>query len=105
MNLHLLFLKFSCGDQCYNPRASGGGSDWNNCLCDSCQPYDAVLTVGHSCRGCAGSMSYPKEAPETRLTQKQQRPCERCATHYLRLTFRSVIKDGEQPLCHLFVVR
>jgi hypothetical protein len=65
---HTLFLRFSCGHQYYLPRVSGGVSDWSNCLCDACQPYDAVLTVGHSCRGCGGSMTYAKNAPQTRLT-------------------------------------
>jgi hypothetical protein len=67
---HLLFLTFSCGHQYYLPRVSGGVSDWSNCLCDSCQPYDAVLTINYLCRGCGGSMNYAKDAPQTRLTEQ-----------------------------------
>lgn len=70
MKPHLLFLKFSCGHQFCAPRVSGGVSDWMDCLCDSCQPYDAVLTIDHPCRGCGGSMNYSKNAPQTRLTEE-----------------------------------
>jgi hypothetical protein len=70
MKTHFLFLKFGCGHEYYFPRVSGGVSDWSNCLCDSCQPCDAVLTIEHPCRGCGGSMNYARNAPQTQLTQE-----------------------------------
>jgi hypothetical protein len=70
MKPHFLFLKFSCGHQFYALRVSGGVSDWMDCLCDSCQPYDAVLTIDHPCRACGGSMNYPRNAPQTPLTEQ-----------------------------------
>jgi hypothetical protein len=60
-NTHYLFFQFSCGHEYCSNRASGSVSDWENCLCDSCQPYHAIVVVNHPCRHCGGFFSVLQE--------------------------------------------
>src|ERR1700686_679113 len=69
---HTLFLRFSCGHDFFTKRCFGG-SDWENCLCESCQPYHGVLTVEHPCSHCGDSLAYLKDAPQIRLSETQAR--------------------------------
>ena len=69
---HLLFISFSCGHEFYFYRDPGSVSgDWDNCLCDYCQPYDAILLTAHPCCFCDGSLEYRKDDPQTRLSEAQ----------------------------------
>jgi len=76
---HLLFFRFSCGHEYYDARVSGGVSERENCLCESCQPYDAVVVVNHPCRHCGGSFNYLKDDQQIRLSEEEaQRKLEVC---------------------------
>lgn len=70
MSTHILFFQFSCGHEYFTERLSGG-SDWENCLCDSCQPYDGVLSVEHPCCFCGGSLAYLRDGRQTRLSEAE----------------------------------
>jgi hypothetical protein len=67
---HILFFQFSCGHDYFDYRVPGGVSDRDNCLCDSCQPYHAILVVSHPCRLCGGSFQYFRDAPQMRLSEQ-----------------------------------
>jgi hypothetical protein len=71
METHLLFFQFGCGHEYYDSRRPGGVSDWNNCLCESCQPYHAAIVVNHPCRHCGGSFSYLKDALQAQLSEQE----------------------------------
>jgi hypothetical protein len=76
---HMLFCQFSCGHEYSDKRVPGGVSDWENCLCDSCQPYHAIIVVDHRCRLCADSFQYFKDAPQIRLSEQEAtRRMKRC---------------------------
>lgn len=68
---HLVFLEFACGHEYYFARVPGGVSDWENCLCNSCQPYHAVLTISHRCGACGGSFDYLSTATQIQLSEQE----------------------------------
>jgi hypothetical protein len=68
---HILFFQFSCGHEYFDNRVPGGVLDWHNCLCDSCQPYHAIIVVKHPCRPCGGSFRYFKDAPQIKLSEEE----------------------------------
>lgn len=65
---HLLFLRFSCGHEYFVQRIVGG-SDWEYCLCESCQPYHGMLIVEHPCLFCGGSFDYRNDGLQVGLTE------------------------------------
>jgi hypothetical protein len=48
-----------------------GVADGENCLCNSCQPFDALVVVNHPCVRCDDSFSYLKDAQQTRLSEQE----------------------------------
>jgi hypothetical protein len=68
---HTLFFRFSCGHEYFASRVPGGVADCENCLCDSCQPYHAVVIVDHQCRPCGGSFDCVRDARQTRLSDQE----------------------------------
>jgi hypothetical protein len=68
---HTLFFTFSCGHEYFDKRRAGSVSGCDNCLCDSCQPYNAVIAVSHPCRLCGGSFSYFTNTPQTLLSNEE----------------------------------
>ena len=68
---HTLFVQFSCGHEYFDKRRAGSVSGCDNCLCDSCQPYHAVIAVNHPCRLCGGSFSYFTNTPQTLLSDEE----------------------------------
>jgi hypothetical protein len=71
MSTHTLVFQFSCGHEYFGKRVPGGVSDWEDCLCDYCQPYHAVLIVNHPCLHCGGSFRYFRDAEQIRLTDDE----------------------------------
>ena len=69
---HVLFFQFSCGHEYFMKRRLGGDG-WENCLCDSCQPFDGVLSAEHPCCLCGGSLAYFKDGLQTRLSEAEVR--------------------------------
>jgi hypothetical protein len=71
MSTHTLLFQFSCRHEYFDYRVPGGVSDWEDCLCDSCQPYHAVLVVNHPCRHCGGSSRYFRDAIQIKLSDAE----------------------------------
>src|SRR6266487_490949 len=69
--MHTLFFQFSCGHEYFDHRMPGGVSDWEDCLCDSCQPYHAAIVVNHPCRHCGGSFRYFRDSTQIRLSEEE----------------------------------
>ena len=51
-NTHKLTVRYSCGHEWTASRAPGGVSDWVNCNCDYCQPWDGIITTAGKCKAC-----------------------------------------------------
>jgi hypothetical protein len=71
MTTHTLFLQFGCGHEYFLDRVPAGVSDWLLCICDSCQPYDAILTVRHPCAICGGSMGFQKDDLQRKISGEE----------------------------------
>ncbi len=86
MKPRTLFLRFSCGHEYFDHRVIAGGSGWENCLCELCQPYDALLGVEHPCLHCGGSLTYYTYAAQVQLSETEAKQHLTKAIPWLRDT-------------------
>jgi hypothetical protein len=52
---HTVIVRYTCGHIWTLNRVPGGVSDYTDCLCESCSPWDGEAQSVNECKGCGGT--------------------------------------------------
>ena len=70
--IYKLTVKYSCGHEWTADRGPGV-SDWRNCICNHCQPWDGILTTAGKCIKCDpdGRGIFHRSDPQEKVLDRQ----------------------------------